>query len=276
MKRKLVLFFLLALTWTMLGAAASEAPICVTVNGKDIKMEALPFLENGTTYVPIRFVSQALGAEHVSWDGAKRQAVIQHGATRMELPVNQAYGYVNGKWTAVPGGVQLISGRTFVPVRFAAETMGAKVGWNQEYYRVEITKSGHQVPAEYVAYKEYTDDQIDWLARIVSAESKGEPMAGKVGVGNVILNRVESDLFPDTIYGVIFDKKYGVQFQPIINGTIYHTPTAESRIAAKKALEGENTVGNSLYFLNPRTSTNFWIMNNRTYHSTIANHQFYL
>lgn len=50
-----------------------------------------------------------------------------------------------------------------------------------------------------------------WLSRIISAESQGEPLEGQIAVGNVVLNRVESDQFPDTIAGVVFDQKYAVQ-----------------------------------------------------------------
>ena len=119
-------------------------------------------------------------------------------------------------------------------------------------------------------------DEIFWLGRIIEAESSGEPASGKVAVGNVILNRVKSNEFPNTIYTVIFDRTHGVQFEPIMNGSIYNTPSAESMISAKRALRGENIAGNSLYFLNPRTAANSWISNNRPYYMTIHNHDFYL
>lgn len=101
-------------------------------------------------------------------------------------------------------------------------------------------------------------------------------MEGKIGVANVVLNRVNSPLFDDTVYQVIFDRKYGVQFTPTANGSIYHTPTGDSIIAAKRALLGENTAGESLYFLNPNISTSFWIMENRPFFRSIGNHDFYL
>ncbi len=92
----------------------------------------------------------------------------------------------------------------------------------------------------------------------------------------MILNRVKSPEFPSTVYGVIFDKKYGVQFQSVMNGTVYNTPSSDSISAAKAALKGENPVGDCLYFLNPKTAENKWIINNRTYHSAIKNHDFYM
>lgn len=125
-------------------------------------------------------------------------------------------------------------------------------------------------------YSSYSSDDVYWLSRIVHAEAEGESYAGKVAVANCVLNRVKHKEFPNTIYSVIFDKKYGVQYQPTVNGRIYNTPGQESVSAAKAALSGYNNVGNSMYFYNPKKSTNNWISNNRTYFSTIGNHNFHL
>ena len=94
-------------------------------------------------------------------------------------------------------------------------------------------------------------------------------------MGNVVLNRVADGGFPNTIYGVIFDDRWGGQFEPVRNGTIYDEPTEESVLAAKLCLEGANTAGDSLYFLAPALTTNHWIMQNRTYRTTIGSHWFY-
>jgi len=124
----------------------------------------------------------------------------------------------------------------------------------------------------------YTDynDAVYWLSRIIEAEAAGESLKGKVAVGEVILNRVRSDEFPDTIWKVIFDTKFGIQFEPVANGTIYNTPSAESIKAAKMALDGSNYVGDCLYFLNPRIAESNWISKNRVHYTTIGNHEFYL
>ena len=101
-------------------------------------------------------------------------------------------------------------------------------------------------------------------------------MEGKIAVANVVLNRVKSKDYPNTIYGVIFDRNHGVQFTPVLDGSIYLTPLGDSVIAAKRALEGENPIGNCLFFLNPQTAESKWILNNRPYFTTIDNHAFYL
>jgi N-acetylmuramoyl-L-alanine amidase len=93
----------------------------------------------------------------------------------------------------------------------------------------------------------YDSDDVKWLSRIINAEAEAEPLEGKIAVGNVVLNRVASDEFPDTIYSVIFDKANGVQFSPTASGAIYNTPTDESVLAAKMCLDGP-VGGGSLSF----------------------------
>jgi N-acetylmuramoyl-L-alanine amidase len=100
-------------------------------------------------------------------------------------------------------------------------------------------------------------------------------MKGKIAVGNVVLNRVRSSAYPNTIYGVIFDKRYGIQFSPVANGTIYNTPTAESIIAAKICLEGYTLSNEILYFLNPSIVGSSWITKTRPYAFKVGNHAFY-
>ena len=283
MKKRWILLILLI---AMLGIAPANAsapddinfdtPITMTVNSTLIKMDTQPFLYKGTTFVPIRFVSQALGADSVEWDDKSNTAVITYHNKTIRLPKGKNGGYVNGKYVAIENGIQLVQDRVFVPVRFVSEQLGCQVNWIYDTYTVDIEKAGVSVPAELVGKRGYTDDEIYWLSKIIHAESQGEPMEGKIAVGNVVLNRVKSKEYPNTIYGVIFDRNHGVQFSPVLNGTIYHTPHGDSIIAAKRALQGEKEVGESLFFLNPKLSENFWIPKNRPYFPTIATHDFYL
>ncbi|MDA1509620.1 cell wall hydrolase [Bacillus cereus] len=96
-------------------------------------------------------------------------------------------------------------------------------------------------------------DDFDLLSRLVEAEAGIEPFEGKIAVANVILNRVESDQFPNTIEGVIYEAG---QFQPVRNGHINKVPSEESKEAVRKALSVNRSLGgNSLYFYDPRYST---------------------
>jgi N-acetylmuramoyl-L-alanine amidase len=123
---------------------------------------------------------------------------------------------------------------------------------------------------------DYNSGDLYWLARIIEAEAGGECYQGKVAVGNVILNRVNSQEFPNTIYNVIFEYYGNIpQFSPVANGTIYNTPSQESINAAKDALNSVRPVGNSTYFFNPNKSKSSWIIKNKSYVCKIGGHAFY-
>jgi len=117
-------------------------------------------------------------------------------------------------------------------------------------------------------------DDLLWLARIIEAEAGNEPYEGKLAVGSVIINRVKSNEFPSTIYGVIFDSKYGVQFTPTANGTIYNKPSEESNRAAVEILKGNIYNNEILYFVNHDISNSKWF-ETKKYVFKIGNHTFY-
>lgn len=122
----------------------------------------------------------------------------------------------------------------------------------------------------------YNSDHVFWLARIIEAEAGAEPYEGKVAVGNVVLNRVNSKNFPNTIYNVIFEYYGNIpQFSPVADGTIYNNPSQASINAAKDALNGAKPVGNSTYFFNPSKAAGTWIVKNKTYVKRIGGHVFY-
>ncbi|MBR5157195.1 MAG: cell wall hydrolase [Clostridia bacterium] len=284
MRTKILAFLCCVISLITMSAYSGEAkeekvnfdtPICLTVNDVYLKMDTEPFLFDGLTFVPIRFVSEALGAE-VNWNAEKNSAQIKNDGANIELPAGKKYAYVNGKKVPVGHSVKLVNDRTYVPVRFVSENLGCNVGWDSSNYTVEIYKDGVVVNQNLIGKRGYSDDEIYWLSKIIHAESQGEPMEGKIAVGNVVLNRVKSKMFPNTIYGVIFDRTHGTQFSPVSDGSIYQTPLGDSVVAAKRALRGESKVSGSLYFLNPRIATSSWIVKNRIYHTTIANHDFYL
>ena len=125
------------------------------------------------------------------------------------------------------------------------------------------------------SYSFYSEEDLNWMARIIHAEAKGENYSGKLAVGSVILNRMESNMFPDTVRDVIFDRQNGVQFTPTINGSIYKEPCHDSWMAALEVLEGRKNVGDAMFFMNPRTASSSWVSRNRQYALSIGNHSFY-
>jgi N-acetylmuramoyl-L-alanine amidase len=139
----------------------------------------------------------------------------------------------------------------------------------------KINISGKYAPLK-SASSYYREDEVYWLSKIINAEAKGESLLGQIAVGDVIMNRVKSPLYPNTIYGVIFDRKYGVQFSPTLDGSIYATPSFTATLAAKICLEGTSLSDNALFFLNPKTAESNWIIRSREYAYSIGGHDFYL
>lgn len=110
----------------------------------------------------------------------------------------------------------------------------------------------------------------DLLARLVRAEAEIESFKGKVAVAEVVLNRVESEEFPDTIEGVIYQKR---QFTPVANGSINKKATEDCYRAVDEALKGSNYVGDSMYFYDPEIATSRWL-DSRPTTVVIGNHTF--
>lgn len=100
----------------------------------------------------------------------------------------------------------------------------------------------------------FTDQDLDLLARLVHAEAGGESMEAQVGVAAVVLNRVQSSLFPNSIRDVIYAPN---QFSPVRNGWINRPATATSLEAAKAALYGSDPTGGALYFFDNSTNNSF-------------------
>ena len=249
------------------GKAAAAGPLVVD----GAALETGTYVYQETTYVPLRTVTEALRPDaEVVWEDG--QAVARAEGLDLSAQPGAAYIEANGRALYVPAGVHVIQGTTLVPVRVLAEALDAQVDWDSSTGTVTVTSgSGAITPAGL----HYDETDLYWLSRIISAESRGEPFLGQIAVGNVILNRVASPDFPDSIYEVIFDRRWGGQFTPASSGTIYDTPSESSILAAKLCLEGADAAGESLYFLAPALAGNLWTMEERTHVTTIGSHWFY-
>jgi N-acetylmuramoyl-L-alanine amidase len=253
---------LLAAAALALPALAAARTVPVQVDGETLS--AVCYLESGVTYVPLRTLLDALGGWEIRWDSQQKAAVATSAAYRLTADPTADTVTINGQVSA--GRVTVQSGRTYVPLRLVIEQLGGTAEWDPYLGGAAVTSAG----ADYDAVELY------WLAHIISAESQGESLTGQIAVGSVVLNRVSSDDFPGTVAAVIFDRADGVQFEPVANGTVYETPTAQSVEAARRALDGETPVGKALYFYAPALSQGAWINANRTYLTTIGCHRFYL
>ena len=111
---------------------------------------------------------------------------------------------------------------------------------------------------------------VDLLARVISAEARGEPYSGQVAVGAVILNRVNHPSFPNTIAGVVYQKG---AFTCMVDGQIDQPVAASAYRAARDALNGSDPSGGAIYYFNPDTATSSWIWS-RHLITVIGSHRF--
>lgn len=116
----------------------------------------------------------------------------------------------------------------------------------------------------------YTSSDLYLLARCIYGEARGESYTGQVAVGAVVLNRVKSSQFPNTISGVIYQKG---AFTAVDDGQINLTPNQTAINAAQDAINGWDPTYGCLYYYNPATATSSWIFSRQTV-TTIGKHVF--
>lgn len=115
-----------------------------------------------------------------------------------------------------------------------------------------------------------SNSDLNLLTRIVYAEARGEVYAGQVAIAAVVLNRVKSSSFPNTVSGVIYQPG---AFTAVSDGQINLTPNDTARKAAQDALNGWDPTYGSIYYFNPNTATSSWMWS-RPYVTTIGKHRF--
>lgn len=228
--------------------------------------DAAPSVYEQTTYVSLRSVSLALRPDAViTWEG-DHAAVNAEGLSISVYP-DQCYLIANDRYLYLPYGVRVENGSVLVPVRTLAQAMDAQVEWDAATGNTNLRTGSGAILAGNL---HYDANALYLLSHIIHAESGNQPLRGKIAVGNVILNRVKSPLFPNTIYEVIYQKN---QFSPAKNGSIDRTPNEESVIAAKLCLDGAVVLPTALWF--NRAGLNCWASRNKSCIATIGSHAFY-
>lgn len=178
----------------------------------------------------------------------------------------EAYFTVNDRCFYVPCFVQAAEGQVYLPLDTFAEALGCTPSTDPTTGDLRLSQTGAPATAPV-----YPEEDLYWLSRAIYSESGNQPMAGRIAVGTVILNRVADPAFPDTIKDVVFAPR---QFSPVANGTIYHDPDERSVVAAKLCLDGVREAEPCLYF--NVTTMYSWADRSRTYYCTIGGHNFYL
>lgn len=191
-------------------------------------------------------------------------------------PVSLVYGPVK------TGGIQKMKQLLFIAIIFTfisgsyiyipsianAETISKEETTTVATRKFAVDKKENVKASDESA--DITNNEKKLLARLVHAEAKGEPFAGKVAVADVVLNRLDDKQFPDTVESVIYEKN---AFQPVQNGSIDKAADKESMEAVEEALNNGKENKELLYFYNPDTATSDWIFTRKVI-KHIGNHAF--
>ena len=232
-------------------------------------------LIQSTTYLPLRsFFERYAKDARLTYYADIRTAELRGEGLTVSARDGSHILYANGRCLYADTPIRILSdGTMYVPIRMLAKVLSLDVLWSEKYR--SVTLSGTPTPLVNGATY-YSEEDLYWLSRIISAEARGEPFIGQVAVGNVVLNRKAHKAYPNTVKGVIFDRQGGtVQFSPVADGSLYQKPYATSVTAAKVALEGYTVSDHILFFYAPSMVTSTWIERNRPYAFTIAGHKFF-
>nr|WP_226642322.1 spore cortex-lytic enzyme [Mesobacillus subterraneus] len=150
-------------------------------------------------------------------------------------------------------------------LKLAKATPNAKIAWGGEAQGGGTSGGGgggtqtqpaSKPPAATNTPNGFSQNDIQLMANAVYGEARGEPYTGQVAVAAVILNRVDSATFPNTVSGVIFEPR---AFTAVADGQIWLTPNETAKKAVLDAINGWDPTGNAMYYFNPDTATSAWI-----------------
>lgn len=121
-------------------SADTTNPVQITIDGARIQGEVSPFQRSGTIMVPIRVISEAIGAT-VRWIPAQRKVMVRKGEQKVQLTVGSKKALLNDKETTLKEVPEIREGKVFIPLRFAIESMGAKIRWDASSHTADIESS---------------------------------------------------------------------------------------------------------------------------------------
>ncbi len=224
-----------------------------------------------TTYVPIRAFCEMLTDDvTVSWEQNTKTVTVEAPGLVINAIVGENYMMANDRPLYIAKGIFNLDGTVVVPIRVIAQAFGVEINWNAKECSIDVGVDDMEVIEP--AGNAYDKDDLFWLSHLIYAESGNQSLEGMIAVGNVVLNRVESNLFPNTIYGVISQSG---QFDVFSGGTIYSNPNDLSVIAAMLCLDGVEVIEEGYFFVNPGYGADSWFKANLTYITSIEDHDFY-
>ena len=228
----------------------------------------------GDAFIPLRPFCEYAGID-MAWNGDWEQFTLRLDNLNVEGQSGRQYYTAGGRYIYAPEDWFIFNWDLYLPLNAFCKLLNLTAEREEDIIRLDgknmrLLEGGK----DYYDLNFPTED-VYWLSHIIGAEARFEPMEGKIGVGNVVLNRVADPDFPDTIFDVVYDYEHTIQFEPVSKGTIHDDPKPEDVIAAYLVLEGANTAGNCIFFVNPSFGS-FWFDNNLDFVMRLGRHNFYV
>lgn len=220
--------------------------------------------------VMVLLIILALG----SYEGANIEAeaatVLKRGSKGAQVRTLQTklkkWGYYTGSVDGIYGS------QTVTAVRYFQRVNGLAVDGVVGQKTAKALGMSLSSSSSNTSNPSYSSSDLNLLARVVYGEARGEPYLGQVAVAAVVLNRVKSSSFPNTISGVVYQPW---AFTAVNDGQINLSPNDTARKAAQDAINGWDPTYGCLYYYNPKTATSNWIRQ-KEIHLSIGSHVFCL
>ena len=253
---------------------AQDLDRILLVDGQPVPKTAARTTIGGMTYVSLKVMSQQIDTTaQVTWNGENSTITVTTEQLNLTAKVGQKYLVANGRYLYMPEGVIMSqSNQALVSLDALVKAFDAQLGWDGEAGTFVVTRGSGAIESADTFYRE---EDLFWLSRVIYAESGNQVLEGKMGVGIVVLNRVndKSGIWPDSIKGVISQRN---QFSTYNSGRLANrTPNTESVIAAKLVLDGGivKEVKDAFFFDTFRN--NSWAARNKAVIAAIGGHRFY-
>ena len=231
---------------------------------------AVKLKRNLKAILVIFIVSSIFVSYNVFFRNSDVFALSKYGSRGEEVRTIQTklkrWGYYNGNVDGIYGSQTLAAVRKFQKKN--GLTVDGIAGTKTLQAMGIFNSSGNSSSSNSSSSTNSSD--LNLLSRLVYGEARGEPYTGQVAVAAVVLNRVRSSSFPNTISGVIYQKG---AFDVVSDGQINLTPNDTAKKAAQDALNGWDPTNGAIYYFNPATATNKWIWS-RPMTVTIGKHRF--
>ncbi len=249
MKKRLFSLFLLLILLLQLSYANDydyDFPILVKVNDTYIDLDNFIFAD-GVQYVPAEQLAAALRVVVTREENAKKLHFVKLN-NRLIVYNHRAKMYRDDTYIGIDTAVRALDreGKIYLPLVYFSEFFGAEVSYSEKYNTYTIKDEAIAVTDDVKLLSAEAGDQLLWLARIIDIEAGGDSLYKKLAVAGVVMNRVNSANFPNSVYDVIKAKG---QFPPAYYSYFdTFTPDEASYAAAVRALSGENVIEDCLYF----------------------------